>query len=286
MSLNDWFLAHETSIRLGSFVIILAVMVLWEKRFPRRPTSIPFTRWVNNMALMVIYTVLIRLVIPVATIDVAGVVHEQGWGILNLIELPFAVSVAIALITLDFIIWLQHVVFHAVPWLWRLHRVHHADLHYDATTGIRFHPLEILLSVGIKFGAIALLGAPVIAVVIFEVLLNATSLFNHGNIALPRGCDRLLRWVIVTPDMHRVHHSIDVHESNRNFGFNTPWWDRLFGTYQDQPKLGHQEMTIGILEYRRPHDVVSLGGLLRLPLRPLTPDTTRYCAIASSKNSL
>jgi len=287
MSINDWFLVNESAIRLSCFVGTLTIMTVLERLAPRRsPTSSNFfpqrIRWINNVAMMVIYTVLVRLIIPVATIDVATSVGEHGWGVLNVLNVPFVLSVAIALLALDFIIWLQHVVFHAVPVLWRLHRVHHADLHYDVTTGIRFHPIEILLSISIKLGAIALLGAPVLAVVIFEVLLNVTSLFNHSNINLPRWGDRLLRWVVVTPDMHRVHHSIDFHESNRNFGFNLPWWDRLFGTYQDQPKLGHHGMTIGIVEYRRPRDVVSLMGLLRLPCQPLTPTTPQSYAIAGN----
>jgi sterol desaturase/sphingolipid hydroxylase (fatty acid hydroxylase superfamily) len=281
MSFNDWVLTNESPLRLGCFVATFLTMTLLERLIPRRsPSSAITLRWFNHLAIMVLYTALVRLMIPVATIEVAASIAERGWGLLNGLNLPVALAVAIALITLDFIIWLQHVIFHTVPVLWRLHRVHHADLNYDVTTGIRFHPFEILLSVGIKMGAIALLGAPVLSVVMFEVLLNATSLFNHSNITLPQWGDRLLRWVIVTPDMHRVHHSIDIRESNRNFGFNTPWWDRLFGTYQAQPNLGHRGMTLGIREYRRPRDVVSLLGVLRLPFQPLMPEPRQSYAIA------
>jgi sterol desaturase/sphingolipid hydroxylase (fatty acid hydroxylase superfamily) len=168
---------------------------------------------------------------------------------------------------MDFAIWLQHVMVHAVPALWRLHRVHHADLDYDVTTGARFHPVEIALSMLIKFATIAVLGPPVVAVVIFEVLLNATAMFNHGNIRIPAGVDRVLRWFVVTPDMHRVHHSVEDDETNSNFGFNLPWWDRLFGTYRAQPRAGHQAMTIGIHGHRDPHEVARLDGMLMLPFR-------------------
>jgi sterol desaturase/sphingolipid hydroxylase (fatty acid hydroxylase superfamily) len=176
----------------------------------------------------------------------------DGWGLLNHFQVPFAIAVPLAVIAMDFVIWLQHVMVHAVPALWRLHRVHHADLDYDVTTGARFHPLEIILSMLIKFATIVVLGPPVVAVVIFEVLLNATAMFNHGNIRLPAGLDRVLRWVVVTPDMHRVHHSVEDDETNSNFGFNLPWWDRLFGTYRDQPRAGHVGMTIGIRSASQP----------------------------------
>ena len=173
---------------------------------------------------------------------------------------------------LDLAIYLQHVLFHAVPALWRLHRMHHADLEFDVTTGARFHPIEILLSMGIKLGVVAALGAPAIAVLIFEVLLNATSMFNHSNVRMPVWIDRVLRWIVVTPDMHRVHHSIVARETNSNFGFNLPWWDRLFGTYRDQPAAGHEAMTIGIEQFREPAE----QRLDRMLTQPFRDDDTTY----------
>jgi len=163
------------------------------------------------------------------------------------------------------VIYLQHVMVHAIPVLWRLHRVHHADLDYDVTTGARFHPIEILLSMVIKIGTIMVLGPPLVAVVIFEVILNATAMFNHSNVRLPLGLDSVLRWFLVTPDMHRVHHSVEDDETNSNFGFSLPWWDRLFGTYRDQPRAGHEGMTIGIHKLRDVRQVQWLSGMLILP---------------------
>ncbi len=192
---------------------------------------------------------------------------RDGWGLLNHFQVPWVLAVPLAVIAMDFIIWLQHVMVHAVPVLWRLHRVHHADPDYDVTTGARFHPIEIILSMLIKFATIVVLGAPVVAVVIFEVMLNATAMFNHGNIRLPAVLDRWVRWVVVTPDMHRVHHSVEDDETNSNFGFNLTWWDRLFGTYRDQPRAGHAGMTIGIRDYSDPRDVARLDGMLLLPFR-------------------
>src|SRR5262249_29775306 len=191
--------------------------------------------------------------------------QQRGWGWLNRTTMPDELAVLLAVVVLDFAIYLQHVLFHAVPVLWRLHRVHHADLDVDVTTGIRFHPLEILLSLGIKMGVVVALGAPPVAVVVFEVLLNATSLFNHGNVRLPGWLDRLLRLVLVTPEMHRVHHSSDPRETNSNFGFNLPWWDLLLGTYRAQPKAGHEGMGIGLEEFRDERVADRLDGMLALP---------------------
>ena len=185
---------------------------------------------------------------------------------------PAWVGVVSSVVVLDLAIYLQHVLFHAVPSLWRLHRMHHADLEFDVSTGLRFHPIEILLSMVIKFIVVAALGAPAVAVLIFEVLLNATSMFNHGNVRIPTGLDRMLRWIVVTPDMHRVHHSILSRETNSNFGFNLPWWDRLFGTYRAQPTAGHDGMTIGIEQFREPREL----GLDRMLLQPFRGDAGRY----------
>ena len=189
---------------------------------------------------------------PTTAVGLALVAEARGWGLVHALGLPMWASVPLAVVALDLAIYLQHVLFHAVPALWRLHRVHHADLEIDVTTGARFHPIEILLSMGIKLGVVAALGAPAVAVLLFEVLLNATSMFNHSNVRMPLRLDRVLRWVVVTPDMHRVHHSIAARETNSNFGFNLPWWDRLFGTYRDQPAAGHEAMTIGIEQFRAP----------------------------------
>jgi sterol desaturase/sphingolipid hydroxylase (fatty acid hydroxylase superfamily) len=266
--LETFLQTHEVAIRLGFFVGIFVVMALWEVLAPRRAlTAGKAIRWVNNLGLVALNTLLLRLLFPAAAVGMAAFAADQGWGVLNTVELPFWLAVLLAVIVLDFVIWLQHVMVHAIPVLWRLHRVHHADPDYDLTTGARFHPIEIILSMLIKFATIAVLGPPVVAVIIFEVLLNATAMFNHGNVSLPARIDRVLRWFVVTPDMHRVHHSVEDDETNSNFGFNLPWWDRLFGTYRDQPRGGHEGMTIGIRGYNQPRDVSWLPGLLVLPFR-------------------
>lgn len=268
MRFEHFVLANEPTLRLGFFLGIFAVIGLWEMIAPRRALTVPKgSRWAGNLGLVLLNTLLLRLFFPLAAVGVAAFCAENGWGLLNHFQVPFAIAVPVAVIVLDFAIWLQHVMFHAVPVLWRLHRVHHADPDYDVTTGARFHPIEILLSMLIKFAAIIVLGPPVAAVVIFEVLLNATAMFNHGNIRLPAALDRLLRWMVVTPDMHRVHHSIEDDEANSNFGFNLPWWDRLSGTYRDQPRAGHAAMTIGIREHNDPREVARLPGILLLPFR-------------------
>ncbi|MFA7387079.1 MAG: sterol desaturase family protein, partial [Thiohalobacteraceae bacterium] len=229
MDIEAFVRANEAPIRLGFFLGIFAIMALWELAAPRRPlTQSKGGRWGNNIGLVVFNTVLLRLVFPAAAVGMALFAREQGWGVLNYFEVPYVLAVIGAVLVLDFFIWLQHVMVHAVPALWRLHRVHHADLDFDVTTGARFHPIEILLSMGIKFAVIAVLGPPVLAVILFEILLNATSMFNHSNVRIPVGIDRVLRLFVVTPDMHRVHHSIEDDETNSNFGFNLPWWDRLF----------------------------------------------------------
>ncbi len=268
MSLEHLVLSHEPAIRLGFFLGVFAVVALWEVAAPRRALTVSKTlRWASNLGLVALNTVMLRLLFPLAAVGVAAFCVKNGWGLINHFQVPFAIAVPLAVIAMDFVIWLQHVMVHAVPALWRLHRVHHADLDYDVTTGARFHPLEIILSMLIKFATIVVLGPPVVAVVIFEVLLNATAMFNHGNIRLPAGLDRVLRWIVVTPDMHRVHHSVEDDETNSNFGFNLPWWDRLFGTYRDQPRAGHVGMSIGIHGYDNPREVDRLDGMLLLPFK-------------------
>jgi sterol desaturase/sphingolipid hydroxylase (fatty acid hydroxylase superfamily) len=240
-------------------------MAAWEVLAPRRRlTTAKPVRWASNLGLVVLDTVAARLLLPLGAVGVALLAEERGWGLFNNLPLPAWLAVALSVVALDFVIYLQHVLFHAVPLLWRLHLVHHADLDFDVTTGVRFHTLEILLSLGIKAAAVILLGAPALAVLVFEVLLNATSLFNHGNVRLPAWLDRVLRLVVVTPEMHRVHHSVDPRETNSNFGFNLPWWDFLLGTYRAQPAAGHEGMTIG-LEQFRDERVERLHWMLALP---------------------
>jgi sterol desaturase/sphingolipid hydroxylase (fatty acid hydroxylase superfamily) len=271
--LDTFVQTHEAAIRLGFFLGIFAVMALWEVLAPRRGLTISkAVRWANNLGLVVLNTVLLRLLFPAAAVGMAAFAAGQGWGLLNHWQVPFWLAVPVAVLVMDLVIWLQHVMVHAVPALWRLHRVHHADLDYDLTTGARFHPLEILLSMLIKFAAIMVLGPPVLAVILFEVILNAMAMFNHGNVRLPLALDRRLRWVLVTPDMHRVHHSVEDDETNSNFGFNLSLWDRLFGTYRDQPRGGHKGMTIGIRDHREPREVDRLPGMLTLPFRGAVTD--------------
>ncbi|MDE2088848.1 MAG: sterol desaturase family protein [Gammaproteobacteria bacterium] len=263
--MTDFILHHEAAIRLGFFFGMLALMALWEVLAPRRAlTTSKAVRWASNLGIVVLNSVLLRLLFPAAAVGVAALATQRGWGLLNNLVLPYWLAVTLAVAALDFAIYLQHVMFHAVPTLWRLHRMHHADLDFDVTTGARFHPIEIILSMLIKFAAILVLGPPAVAVMIFEVLLNATAMFNHGNVRLPAALDRALRWLVVTPDMHRVHHSVEDDETNSNFGFNLPWWDRLFGTYRDQPRAGHQGMTIGIRGFRDPKRL-TLPWMLILP---------------------
>ena len=260
-------LAAETLIRLGVFVGVLVVLVAGELLAPRRALTVPrLRRWPDNLAIVAIDTVLLRIVFPTAAVSLALVAEANGWGLLNLVAAPMWLAIPAAIILLDLVIYGQHVLFHAVPVLWRVHRMHHADLDIDVTTGIRFHPVEILLSMVIKLGAVVVLGAPALAVMIFEIVLNATAMFNHSNIRLPEAVDRRLRRIVVTPDMHRVHHSIEARETGSNFGFNLPWWDRLFSTYRAQPAAGHEGMTIGLPVFREWADL-RLHRMLIQPLR-------------------
>jgi sterol desaturase/sphingolipid hydroxylase (fatty acid hydroxylase superfamily) len=261
---------HEPLIRVTFFGGVFAVMALWECLAPRRKT--PFStlvRWPNNLGLVALNTMLARLLLPTSAVGLALFVEHSGWGLFNAYQVSPWLAVAGSVILLDLAIYLQHVLFHAVPVLWRLHRMHHADLHFDATTGLRFHTVEIMLSFVLKFAVIAAIGAPAVAVLVFEVLLSSTSLFNHANVLVPQHLDRYLRWIVVTPDMHRVHHSIYPNETNSNFGFNLPWWDRLFGTYRAQPKDGHEDMQIGIRQFRTERDL-RLDQMLIQPLREKT----------------
>jgi sterol desaturase/sphingolipid hydroxylase (fatty acid hydroxylase superfamily) len=273
MSTTETIFAAEPQLRLGVFLGVLAIMALWELLAPRRRRNIPrVIRWSNNLALVVIDTIVLRLTFPILAVGLAVMAQERGWGLFNFIDAPAWVAVLASVIILDLVIYLQHVMFHAVPALWRLHRMHHADLDFDVTTGLRFHPIEIVLSMGIKLAMVLVLGPPAVAVLIFEVLLNATAMFNHSNVRLPLVVDRVLRLVMVTPDMHRVHHSILPEETNSNFGFNLPWWDRLLGTYKAQPAAGHDAMTIGIEQFRTPRD----QWLDRMLVQPIKGPVSGY----------
>lgn len=238
---------YEGAIRIGAFLLMLVVMGLWERAAPRRAlrASKP-ARWVSNIALLAINSLAVRFGFALGLIGIALEAQNRQWGVFNIVSLPEWLEIVLAVLMLDLAIYLQHVLFHAVPLLWRLHLVHHADPDFDVTTGLRFHTLEIALSLGIKAAAIVLLGASPLAVLVFEVLLNITSMFSHSNVRMPAWLDSLLRLIVVTPDMHRVHHSVIPKETNSNFGFNLPWWDYLLGTYRPQPREGHEAMRIGL----------------------------------------
>jgi sterol desaturase/sphingolipid hydroxylase (fatty acid hydroxylase superfamily) len=256
---------HETVIRLSFFFGIFAVMAVWEFIAPRRIlTTSKGVRWLSNLGITVLNPVVVRAVSPLLPVGMALLAQKNGWGLLNNLILPYWLAVATAVLVLDLVIYLQHVMFHTVPLLWRFHMMHHSDLDIDVTTGLRFHPIEIIISMGIKLSAVVLIGPPVVAVLIFEILLNGTSMFNHSNVRLLTTIDRRLRLFVVTPDMHRVHHSVTIRETNSNFGFNFPWWDRLLGTYRAQPAAGHEGMTIGLSQFRDARRLTLLW-LLALP---------------------
>ena len=271
--MDTWLLAHAPDVRLGMFLGIFALMAAWEIAAPRRALreSKPI-RWASNLAIIVLNSALLRILFPAAAVGVAAFVAERGAGLFNLFAVPYPFAMVLSLLALDLAVYLQHLMFHAMPILWRVHRMHHADLDFDVTTGSRFHPIEMILSMLIKFAAIVLLGPPLLAVLVFEVALNATAMFNHSNIRIPQPWDRALRWLVVTPDMHRVHHSIDAPECNSNFGFNLPWWDWLFGTYRSQPAAGHDGMVIGIKQFRSPRDL----WLDQMLIEPFRDQTSAY----------
>lgn len=268
-------MSNEPVIRVAFFLGIFIVVAAWETMAPRRARQLPRrARWPANLGIVILNTTLVRLLLPTTAVAFALLGEQRGWGLLNNLDLPYWAAVILAILALDLAIYLQHVLFHVVPALWWLHRMHHADLDIDVTTGARFHPIEIAASMILKLGAIAALGAPAEAVLAFEIILNATAMFNHANLRLPGGLDRVLRWIVVTPDMHRVHHSIVRRETNSNFGFNLPWWDRLFGTYRALPAAGHEAMTIGIEQFRAPREQ-RLDHMLTQPFRDGTPTANR-----------
>ena len=268
MSFDEFLLANEKEVRMSFFFGMLVLIGLWEVVAPRRALTISkAVRWTNNLGLVFLNSFIVRVIFPAAAVGVAQLASEQNWGLFNYYDIPFWYGVIAAVIIMDFVIYIQHVMVHAIPVLWRLHRVHHADPDYDVTTGARFHPIEIILSMLIKFVTILLLGPAVVAVIVFEIMLNATAMFNHGNIGLPKAVDKVMRWFLVTPDMHRVHHSVEDDETNSNFGFSLTWWDRLFGTYREEPRAGQIGMTIGIHKFNDPKQVSWLPGMLTLPFK-------------------
>ena len=257
----------EMVIRLGAFFVFFCAFALWELLAPRRVLNVGRgRRWPGNLGILVVDILAVRVLLPTAAVGASLYAAGNGLGLINYLHLRLSVAALIGFLALDLVIYVQHVVFHKVPLLWRLHRMHHADLDIDVTTGLRFHPFEILISLLIKIAVILALGIPVVAVILFEVVLNATSMFNHSNVAMPAWLDRALRFIVVTPDMHRVHHSILRRETDSNFGFNLPWWDRLFGTYRAQPEAGHTAMTIGIPAFREPGES-RIDRLLTQPFR-------------------
>jgi sterol desaturase/sphingolipid hydroxylase (fatty acid hydroxylase superfamily) len=266
MNLEEFIIRNELSIRLGFFFGIFIVVALWELASPRRTLALSRkVRWFSNIGLTVFNSLVLRLLFPTAAIGVAILASEQGIGLLNYYPLPTGFSIVLSVILMDAMIYFQHVLFHAIPVFWRIHRVHHADMDYDLTTGARFHTLEIILSMLFKFIIILSLGPSIVAVVIFEIMLSGCAMFNHGNLHLPKKVDTLLRKLLVTPDMHRIHHSIREDEANSNFGFNLSMWDRLFGTYIAEPAYNHEEMPIGLQGHRNPQQTNRLPGMLAMP---------------------
>ena len=270
----------ELTLRVGAALAAFSALALWELLAPRRVLSVGRARrWPSNLGILLIDAVLVRLLIPTTAVGVAVIASQNGWGLLNITPWPAWLEGLAGFLMLDLAIYAQHVVFHKVPMLWRLHRMHHADLDIDVSTGLRFHPIEIVLSLLIKIAVVVMAGVPAVAVIAFEVVLNATSMFNHSNAAMPLWLDRIVRLLVVTPDMHRVHHSIRRHETDSNFGFNLPWWDRLFGTYRPLPEAGHDHMTIGLPIFRGPAEL----RLDRLITQPFRDDAAATMAEAGAR---
>jgi sterol desaturase/sphingolipid hydroxylase (fatty acid hydroxylase superfamily) len=257
----------ELLIRMSAFAVVFAGMAAWEVLAPRRRRLIGrIRRWPGNLGILAIDALCVRVFIPTAAVGAALFAAGRGWGLLHVAQVRLSVAALIGFLLLDLVVYAQHFAFHKVPVLWRLHRMHHADLDVDVSTGGRFHPIEILLSMLLKIATVIAFGIPVVAVLLFEVVLNATSMFNHSNVAMPAALDRMLRLVVVTPDMHRVHHSVLRHETDSNFGFNLPWWDWLFRTYRAAPQAGHRDMALGLPIFRDPREL-RLDRLLTQPFR-------------------
>jgi len=259
-------LTNEAAVRLGAFAGMLALMAAWEALAPRRTLRVGRRRWSANLALTLFNTAILRFAVPLGTYGAAEFAAERGWGLFNVTNAPAALEFVAAILLMDLVVYLQHRLFHVVPLLWRFHKVHHADNDFDVTTGLRFHTVSMALSMGVKMTAAVLLGASPLAILVSETALNLTAMFNHANIRIPVAVDRVLRWFVVTPDMHRVHHSVESGEMNKNFGFNFPWWDRMLGTYRDQPAAGHQAETIGLHQHQADSNQ-GLIWILALPFR-------------------
>ena len=267
LAVNADLLSREPVLRLGVFLGVFVLMSVWECLAARRERPVArVRRWPGNLGVSVLDALLARFVAPAGAVGFALFVEARGFGVFHAVAWPALLKVVVSVVVLDLAIYWQHRLFHFVPVLWRLHRMHHADLDVDVTTGARFHPFEILLSLGIKFLVIAALGAPAVSVLVFEILLNGTSMFNHSNVRVPAAVERVLRCLVVTPDLHRVHHSILRHETDSNFGFNLPWWDWLFRTYRAQPEAGHDDMTLGLVQFRDPMEL-RLDRMLTQPFR-------------------
>lgn len=268
MDPSAFVLAYEPTIRLSVFIGLFVIFAWSEWLRPRRPLTVPkSTRWFTNIAIVVIDSALVRILFPAAAVGIAFWAQGEGYGLFNMISVPVWVAGLASIILLDFAVWLSHLLSHKIPIIWRLHRMHHSDRDFDVSTAIRFHPIEIIVSMIYKVAWVIALGAPAWSVILFEIILNGVAMFNHSNTKLPLAVDRILRLIIVTPDMHRVHHSTNPDETDSNYGFNFPFWDRLFGTYIDQPELGHDEMEIGLAAWRdeRPN---RLGWSLSVPFLP------------------
>lgn len=269
MTFSNFIAAHEPTIRLSVFVGLFAILAISEYLRPRRKLTAPKgSRWFTNAAIVVIDSVLVRLIFPAAAVGVALWAQSNGYGLFNTVQAPVWVAGLVCIVALDFAVWFSHLLSHKVPMFWRFHRMHHSDTDIDVTTAIRFHPVEIILSMLYKVAWVVALGAPAWSVILFEIILNGVAMFNHSNLKLPLWLDKVLRAIVVTPDMHRVHHSTIPHETDSNYGFNFPFWDKMFGTYIPQPKLGHDEMSIGLSQWQdeRP---TKLGWALSVPLLPM-----------------
>lgn len=264
----DLLTQHEGTLRLGIFAGLLVLFIALETLLPRKKRVMPRARrWITNIAIVCIDTVLVRVLFPIVAVGIAIWASTKGWGFFNLIDAPLWLSIPASIIALDFLIYVQHRIFHRVPVFWAMHKVHHTDRDLDVTSALRFHPAEIIVSMFYKFACVILLGAPAAAVIVFEILLNSCAMFNHANLRLPRWLDKTLRLVLVTPDMHRVHHSVIERETNSNYGFCLPWWDRMLGTYNDQPEGGHDGMVVGLSEHQddKPSELLYSLALPVLP---------------------
>jgi sterol desaturase/sphingolipid hydroxylase (fatty acid hydroxylase superfamily) len=264
----EWIAHHENSLRPGVFFSLLLVMGVWEFYAPKkRPTQPKAYRWFHNLTLVFANSFIVKLLLPMGATAFALYVEQNNWGVFHNIPLPIWISIPLTLVIFDFIIYWQHRMMHVVPFFWQMHQVHHADLDIDVSTGSRFHILEILFSMGVKFISILLIGPHVVAVILFEIFLNGFAMFNHSNINLPKFIDSFLRFCIVTPDVHRIHHSQISKESYSNYGFNIIWWDRIFGSYLATPELGHANMQIGIAKLNNPKEVTSIWAMCLLAFK-------------------